>query len=89
MHGCRGWTLSFLLRVRHVSADFGSGECPQECLAAWGGTHRLGVGSSVEQRGSDVAFEAAELADKRGLISAEMIGGGVDGREGHRHLEAV
>ena len=80
---------SFLFRVRHVSADAGSGERSQECLAAWGGTHRLGVGGAVEQRASDVAFEAAELADKSGLVGAEMIGGGVDGTEGHRDLEGV
>ncbi len=38
---------------------------------------------------ADVAFEPPELVDERGLVSAEVDGGGLDGREGHGDLEAA
>jgi hypothetical protein len=42
----------------------------------------------VVERGADVAFEPPELVDERGLVSAEVDGGGFDGGEGHGGLEA-
>jgi len=39
--------------------------------------------------GADVAFEAPELVDERGLVGADMGGGGFDGGEGHGGLEAA
>lgn len=62
----------------------------EEFGAALGGVLRLaGGGSAVEERGSDVAFEALELLDDRGVADAEGAGCFCDRGVGHGDGEAA
>jgi hypothetical protein len=69
--------------------DAGLVEVGQEGGSPGGGAHRLLGCGAVEQLGADVAFEASELSDQGGLVGSEVIGGLLDGGEGHGGPEPV